>query len=85
MKINWRVRLKNKTWLLSMVAVVITFVYQMLGLCGIVSPITEDMSTQMAAMIVNVLVALGIVVDPTTQGVNDSKQALEYKQPGNRD
>lgn len=82
MKINWKVRLQNKTWLLSMAAVIITFVYQMLGLFGVVSPISEDMATQIVAMIVNVLVALGIVVDPTTKGVRDSNQAMEYKQPG---
>lgn len=81
MKINWKVRMQNKTWLLSMAAVVITFVYQMLGLFGVVPPISEDMATQVVAMVVNVLVALGIVVDPTTQGVGDSKQAMEYKEP----
>lgn len=82
MRINWKVRLQNKTWLLSMAAVIITFVYQMLGLFGVVSPISEDMATQIVAMIVNVLVALGIVVDPTTKGVRDSNQSMEYKQPG---
>ena len=82
MKINWKVRLQNKTWLLSMAAVIITFVYQMLGLFGVVPSISEDMATQAVAMVVNLLVALGIVVDPTTKWVSDSNRALEYKEPG---
>lgn len=79
-KINWKVRMQNKTWLLSMAAAMITFVYQMLGLCGVVPPVSEDMVTQVVAMVVNVLVALGIVVDPTTQGLGDSSQAMQYKE-----
>lgn len=31
--------------------------------------------------ILTVLAALGIVIDPTTQGVGDSTQALLYDQP----
>lgn len=82
MKINWKVRLQNKTWLLSMATVVITFVYQVLALCNVVPPISEDMATQALAMVVNILAALGVVVDPTTKGVRDSNQAMEYKEPG---
>lgn len=81
MKINWKVRLQNKTWLLSMATVVITFVYQVLALCNVVPPISEDMATQALAMVINILVALGIVVDPTTKGVSDSNRAMEYKEP----
>ena len=81
MKINWQVRLKNKAWLLSMAAAVIAFVYQVCGLLGVVPPISEDMATQIIGMVANVLVALGIVVDPTTSGVTDSSRALEYDKP----
>lgn len=79
--INWQVRLKNKTWLLSMAAAIIAFAYQVCGLLGIVPPISEDMATQVVAMIGNVLVALGIIVDPTTDGVTDSNRALSYDKP----
>lgn len=79
--INWKVRLQNKTWLLSMAAAIITFIYQVCGMFGIVPPISEDMATQIVGMIANVLVALGIIVDPTTAGVTDSQQALHYDKP----
>ena len=39
MKINWKVRLKNKTWLLAFLGTVAAFVYQILGLADIVPAI----------------------------------------------
>lgn len=76
MKINWKVRLRNKTWLLAMSAAVMAFVYQLLGLLGIVPAVSEDQLTQLVGLAINVLVALGVVVDPTTEGLQDSEQAM---------
>lgn len=76
MKINWKVRLQNKTWLLSMAAAVLAFIYQLLGLLGIVPAVTEDQIAQLIGLAVNVLVALGVVVDPTTEGISDSENAM---------
>lgn len=81
MKINWKVRLQNKAWLLAMLAAVVGFVYQVLGLCEIVPAVSQDQITQLVAIVINILVALGIVVDPTTAGVTDSQQALKYDKP----
>lgn len=79
--INWKVRLKNKTWLLSFVLAVVAFVYQILGMVGITAPISEDMATQIVGLLINLLVGLGVVVDPTTKGTKDSEQALTYNKP----
>lgn len=81
MKINWKVRLQNKTWLLAMAAAVLAFVYQLLGLLGITPAVSQDQITQLIALAINVLVALGVVVDPTTAGVTDSTQAMTYDEP----
>lgn len=81
MKINWKVRLQNKAWLLAMLAAVVGFVYQVLALCEIVPAVSQDQITQLVAIVINILVALGIVVDPTTAGVTDSQQALKYDKP----
>lgn len=77
MRINWKIRLQNKTWLAAIVA----FVYQILGICEVVPAIGQDQITQLVAIIINILVALGIVVDPTTTGVTDSQQAMTYDKP----
>lgn len=79
--INWKVRLKNKTWLLSFVLTIVAFIYQILGMVGITAPISEDMATQIVGLLINLLVGLGVVVDPTTKGTKDSEQALTYNKP----
>ena len=81
MKINWKVRLQNKTWLLAMLAAIVAFVYQLLSLLEIVPAVSEDQVTQLVGLVINILVALGIVVDPTTTGVTDSQQAMTYDKP----
>ena len=81
MKINWKVRLKNKTWLLAFAGAIVAFVYQILGMLGVVAPIAEDNVTQIIGLLVNLLVALGIVQDPTTAGMSDSNEALSYSEP----
>ena len=81
MKIDWKVRLKNKTWLLAFAGAIVAFVYQILGMLGVVAPIAEDNVTQIIGLLVNLLVALGIVQDPTTAGMSDSSEALSYSEP----
>lgn len=81
MKINWKVRLQNKTWLLAMLAAVVAFAYQLLSLLEIVPAVSQDQVTQLMGLVINILVALGIVVDPTTTGVTDSQQAMTYDKP----
>ena len=81
MKINWKVRFGNKTWLLSFVAVVVAFLYNILGMFEIVPSVTQDMVIQAITAIVNVLVAIGVIIDPTTAGVSDSERAMSYNEP----
>lgn len=81
MKINWKVRFKNKTWLVTFLVTIVAFVYQILGMLDIVPPVTQDMVTQIIGIVVNILVAVGVVIDPTTAGAGDSQQAMTYNEP----
>ena len=81
MRINWKVRFKNKTWLITFLLAILAFIYQILNMFDIVPAVTQDMATQLIAAIVNILVALGVVIDPTTAGASDSQQALTYNEP----
>lgn len=81
MKINWKVRFKNKTWLITFLITILAFIYQILGMFDIVPPITQDMATQLIIIIINMLVAIGVVIDPTTAGTSDSEDALKYEEP----
>lgn len=78
MKINWKARFKNKTFLMIFIPLVIAFVYQVLGLFGVVPSVSQDSVANAFAMLVNILAFAGAVVDPTTDGFNDSDRAMLY-------
>ena len=84
MKINWKVRFQNKVWVLAFISALVAFLYQLLSLCGVTPKIAEDTLLQLAGMLVNLRVMLGVVVDPTTAGANDSDRAMTYDKPGGK-
>ena len=79
--INWYVRFQNKAFVVAFCTAVIAFTYQILGMFGIVPPVAEDTIFQFVAIVANLLVGLGILVDPTTNGVVDSVRAMTYTEP----
>lgn len=72
--INFKLRLQNKATLGALISAVFLMLQQF-GL-HIPSNIQEGVNT-----FVVILVILGIVTDPTTKGISDSEQALNYKEP----
>jgi phi LC3 family holin len=78
MQINWKVRLRNKTWLASVMALVISFVYDLLAMAEYVPPLSEDWLMSLIQTILTLLTALGVVIDPTTEGAGDSQRAMSY-------
>ncbi len=78
MKLNIKARLRNKTFLITAVTLTVTFVYQLLSLLGVVPGVSENQVTELLCMGINMLAFLGVVVDPTTEGIGDSKRALTY-------
>lgn len=79
---NWKLRFKNKATLIAIVAAAVAFFYQILGILNIVPPVTEEQAMQVLGIIINILVGLGILVDPTTAGIGDSARAMTYSEPG---
>jgi phi LC3 family holin len=43
-----------------------------------VPKITESEISGLITMAVNILAFLGVLVDPTTEGINDSERAMSY-------
>ena len=78
---NIKLRLKNKTTLIAIVAATVAFLYQLAGILGIVPPISQEALMQGLGAIINLLAILGILVDPTTAGVKDSARAMSYEEP----
>ncbi len=81
MDINWKLRLQNKATLSTLLLALVAFAYQVLGIVGVVPGLSQDAATNLVAVLVNVLLALGIVVDPTTSGMGDSQDAMLYDEP----
>lgn len=81
MKINWKVRAKSASFWVAMLGAIVAFAYQICGIVGVVPAVSEDQVTQLVGVVINILVGLGIIIDPTTAGVSDSKQALGYEEP----
>lgn len=81
MKINWKLRLQNKVTLTAILVGVVALAYQVCGLFGVVPKVAQSELINTIGMLVNLLCLLGIVVDPTTDGVSDSEQAMSYTEP----
>ena len=81
MRINWKVRFQNKTWLLTFIAAVLTLVYRTLNVLGITPHVAQEQLVELATMLVGILVLLGVVIDPTTKGGGDSDAAMTYTRP----
>ena len=82
MKINWKVRIKSIKFWLAIVPAFLLLVQVVAVPFGYDFKI-EPLNSQLIA-IVNaafaVLSILGVITDPTTAGVADSAQALQYNQ-----
>ena len=81
MKINWKVRFKNKVWLGSFLSLVVSFVYSMLGLFDIFPAVTKNNILEILNQILTFLGLIGVLVDPTTAGLGDSERAMGYEEP----
>lgn len=78
MKINIEARMKNKVFIVSALMLLTSIVYEVLSLFGIAPSIDENAVIKVVSMMVDFLALLGVVVDPTTKGINDSERALTY-------
>lgn len=81
--INWKVRFKNKRFVLAFIAALLLLIKQVAMLLGY-NLNTEMFNTNINGIVDTVFLILGlfgIVNDPTTQGFSDSEQALTYTEP----
>ena len=85
--INWKVRIKNKTFWLTIIPAVLLLVQVVAAVFGYTLDLGElgDRLLDVVNAVFTVLVILGVVNDPTTGGVTDSKQALTYTEPKKKD
>lgn len=81
--INWKVRLKNRAFWIAIIPALLLVVQVTAATFGFELDLGDIGSKLLAVVnaVFSVLAILGIVVDPTTDGVGDSEQALTYTAP----
>ena len=82
-KINWLVRIKNKAFWVALIPAVLMLVQMIAAVFGYnldLGALGDKLLAVLNSLFL-VLAILGIVTDPTTEGVADSERALTYEKP----
>lgn len=79
MKINWKVRFKNRIFLAALWSLLITLAQQVAGIWDYDITIISNEVTNIFETILLILGLIGIIQDPTNNGLSDSERALQYK------
>ena len=82
-KINWKVRVLNKTFWLTLVPALALLLQTFLAVFGVKIELGETIDKLLVFInaLFAVLMIVGIVNDPTTAGLSDSSRALNYTEP----
>ena len=83
MKVNWKVRFRNKLWLGSFISAILTIVYTILDALGIFPEISEMHLSRLIEAMLLILSLIGVIIAPTTTGIGDSNRAQGYIDPWN--
>lgn len=81
--INWKVRIKNKNFWMTLVPALLLLAQGIADMFGYnleLGNVGDKVLTVVNAAFA-VLTILGIVTDPTTDGIADSQQAMTYTAP----
>ena len=85
MQVNWRVRFANPTFWRGLISAVGVAVVAILGILGVdAAGLVEQWQVALGTVVTavfSVLALLGVVADPTTEGVSDSTRAMGYESP----
>ncbi len=86
MMINWKVRLLNKTFWITLVPALALLLQTLLAVFGVKLELGETIDKVLVFInaLFAVLMIVGIVNDPTTSGVSDSTRAMTYERPNNQ-
>lgn len=81
--INWKVRIRNRNFWLALIPAVLLLAQSVATAMGFRLQL-GDLGDKLLAIVNNLfalLTILGIVNDPTTEGLGDSENALTYQIP----
>ena len=83
MRINWIVRIKNKTFWLSIIPAILLLITSVASVFGYKLDLSDLQGKLLGVVeaVFVVLTVLGVVVDHTTKGLSDSDRAMTYDEP----
>lgn len=81
MKINWKVRMQHKQFWVSLIALLLVLANQIAGIFMLDITLISEQITGVSETVLMILALMGIIIDPTTSGVNDSDNAMKYSKP----
>ncbi|TBV88221.1 phage holin [Lysinibacillus sp. OL1] len=70
-----------KQFWVSLIALLLVLANQIAGIFNVDITIYNAQITAISETVLSILGLLGIIIDPTTVGTSDSKQALKYDKP----
>lgn len=81
--INWLVRVKNKAFWVALIPAVLLLIQVVAAVFGLTIDLGDlgNKLLDVVNAVFMILAILGVVTDPTTAGITDSAQALEYTEP----
>lgn len=81
--INWLVRVKNKAFWIALIPAVLLLIQVVAAVFGLTIDLGDlgNKLLDVVNAVFMILAILGVVTDPTTAGITDSTQALEYTEP----
>lgn len=81
MNVNWKIRFKHKPFLIALFSILILLIQQVASVFGFDTTIYNEQATEIFNTVLVLLSILGVISDPTTEGVSDSPNALRYEKP----
>ena len=81
--INWTVRMKNKTFWIAFIPAVLLLIQVIAAVFNFQLDLTDlgNKLLDVVNAVFSILVIVGVVADPTTAGLSDSRQAMTYEEP----
>lgn len=82
MNINWKARFQHGPFLVALFSLALILVQQVAAAFGYgITDVFSEQVTGIFNTVLSILVLMGVVSDPTVEGMSDSDQALRYSKP----
>ena len=79
--LTFNIETLHMTWLTMFISLIVGFAFNILKLFEVAPKVTENQVMEIVSQVLTFLGLIGVLVDPTTNGLGDSQRALGYEEP----